>query len=123
MRFVLIFSRVGLILISLVGEVDDEVLVGGLDRSQSQRLKQDVAESERFSRTGIDPAAEFQTAEFERVEAKRATEDLGKPVAKRLLLCDRSLKLKLRFRSGTEDRGDGIVGDLSCTGTVTNHER
>src|SRR5664280_1526155 len=65
---VAILCRVRLVLIGHVGEGKHQVLEGRLDRSQSQALEQHVAGGVGVHRAGVDPAAEFQLAEFPGIE-------------------------------------------------------
>ena len=120
---VLVVGGVRLVLIRLVGEIDDQVLEGRLDRLQAQTLEQDVAEGKCFHRRGVDAHAQLQLAELPGVIAQAAGQDLGEPIAERLLLREHALKPELLLGAGAQNRRDRVVGDLRGAAAVAHDQR
>src|SRR5882724_12066776 len=112
MVLVVVFDGVLLALEVHVGEVDLEILERALSWSEGERLVEHVADGESGRGAGVLANAKAQTAVLEGEVAKRAGEDLGKPIAIGLELADDTLENELGLESGliTADRRDLEVG-------------
>ena len=104
-------NGVRLIAVILVGEGGDELVEGCPKRCQGEGALDDVAFLERFGGAAVEADERPEPAAGECVAAEAVGQDLGDPVAQRLLLAQNAGEDELLLGAGADDRRDLLVTD------------